>query len=224
MQTDWIYRMIEGTPRSPIDEICQTADKVPERNLGAFASWPSANDWMGYHNGIMHCCTGNGTRAIYYVWENILTYKDGNLDVNLLLNRVSPWVDVLSYVPYEGRVDLEIKVACNLSVRIPEWVSPAETQAKVSGVNHSLDFDGRYARVGNVNPGDEVTLTFPIGERSGRIEIQGQSYELVWKGNEVVDIEPAGSDCPLYQRAHYREDQTRFRKVERFVSEQPIYW
>ena len=31
------------------------------------------------------------------------------LSVNLLLNRASPWVDVDSHIPYEGRVDLKVK-------------------------------------------------------------------------------------------------------------------
>lgn len=224
IRIDWIYRMIEGTPVSAIDEISQSVEKVPERNIGNFAGWPSANDWLGQGPGIMHCCTGNGARAIYYVWENILNYTDGKLKVNLLLNRASTWADVDSYIPYEGRVDVKIKVACDLSIRIPEWVTPSETRAKVSDEGHSLIFDGRYANVGKVKPGDVVTLTFPIFERTDVVNIQRQPYTLVRKGNDVVYIEPPGKNCPLYQRVHYRENYTRYRKIARFVSEQLVDW
>ena len=31
--------------------------------------------------------------------------------MNLLLNRASPWIDVDSYLPYEGRVQLKNKTA-----------------------------------------------------------------------------------------------------------------
>lgn len=57
----------------------------------------------------MHCCTGNGTRSIYYLWDHALRYEGGHLRVHLLMNRVSEWADVLSHVPYEGRVDVSVK-------------------------------------------------------------------------------------------------------------------
>ena len=31
---------------------------------------------------------------MYYIWQHILTYDQGRLRVNLLLNRASDWADV----------------------------------------------------------------------------------------------------------------------------------
>ncbi|MBI4026586.1 MAG: hypothetical protein HY360_16485 [Verrucomicrobia bacterium] len=102
-----------------------TTERVIERSVGAFAGWPSANDWIGTNRwSIQHCCTGNATRAIYYVWENILTYKAGKLRVNLLLNRASPWADLNSHIPFTGKVDAKIKRDLDLEIRIAEWVQP----------------------------------------------------------------------------------------------------
>jgi len=81
----------------------------------------------------MHCCTGNGTRAIYFAWENILRREQGKLKVNLLLNRASPSADVDSYIPYEGRVEVKVKQDCELWVRIPEWATAPQTQCEVNG-------------------------------------------------------------------------------------------
>ena len=55
------------------------------------------------------CCSGNGGRAIYWVWQNMIEHQDGPLKVNLLLNRASKWADIYSYIPYEGRVEVKIK-------------------------------------------------------------------------------------------------------------------
>jgi hypothetical protein len=193
--------------------------------VGGFAGWPSANDWQGNTGmSIMHCCTGNGTRAIYYVWQNVLTGKDGHLRVNLLLNRASYWADVDSFIPYQGRVDVKIKKGCALSVRIPEWVKPEQTHCQVNGADRSLSWDGRYAVVGPVQPPDVVTLRFPIFERTDVVQIQGQEYTLIRKGNDVVQIDPPGRFCPLYQRQKYRDDLPRTRKVLRFVASQEIPW
>jgi hypothetical protein len=203
----------------------ETAERVAERNMGAFAGYPTANDWWpGTGMGTMHCCTGNGTRAIYYVWDRILTHQDGKLRVNLLLNRGSPWADVDSHIPYTGQVDVKIKQPLDLSIRIPEWVSPDETRCHVAGTERSLRWDGRYARVGAVRPGDVATLTFPISERTDVAYVEKETYKLVRKGNEVVNIDPPGKYLPLYQRAHYRAGTTRWRKIERFVSHETIHW
>ena len=136
LRTDWIER-IPGAglkwerqsdiPRSVIDETYQTTERVAERNLGAFAGWPTANDWyVGAGPGIMHCCTYRGSRVIYFLWDRILQHDNGKLRVNLLLNRASPWADVDSHIPYVGQVDVRIKQPVELWLRIPEWVQPAE--------------------------------------------------------------------------------------------------
>ncbi len=234
VRADWIEYvaeagLIDSRARSLVptivDESYQTTENVPQRNIGSFAGWPAANDWfVGHGSGIMHCCTGNGARALYYVWENIISYADGRLKVNLLLNRASPWADIDSYIPYEGRVDVKIKQPCELSIRIPEWVKPEETVAKVGDEAHQVGWDGRYAKFGAVKPGDVATLAFPIQERTESIYIEKTRYRIVRKGNDVVYIDPPGRFCPLYQRAHYRENQVRWRKIERFVSDEAIHW
>jgi DUF1680 family protein len=172
----------------------------------------------------MHCCTGNGARAIYYIWENILHHRDGRLHVNLLLNRASTWVDVDSHVPYAGRVDVKVKEPVHLLMRIPEWVRPGEVRVEVSGADRELGWDGRYAEVGEVKPGDVVLMSFPIAERTEAVWVEKERYTLVRKGNDVVAIGPPGRYCPLYQREHYREAETRWRKMERFVSTNHLHW
>lgn len=184
----------------------------------------SGNDWT-ISNGIMHYCTGNASRTIYYVWENILHFKDGKLSVNLLLNRASIWAEVDSYIPYEGRVDIKIKQSCkNLLVRIPEWIEN-KSEKVICTVNNQireLKWENRYVNAGEVNQGDEVTVSFPIQERTVKEFIGDKLYTLVIKGNTVVFINPPGKNCPLYQRNHYRENKVRWRKITRFVSKENI--
>ena len=221
----WLKRYSEGQPTSVFDPMYQETERTVERNVGAFAGWPKANDWyVGDKGGIMHCCTGNGTRAIHYIWQRMLTCSDGKLRVNLLLNRPSRWADVESHIPYVGRVDARIKQAVDLSIRIPEWVKPDETRVQVNGEARRVIWDSRYAVVGAVVPGDVATMTFPIEERTDTVWIEKEKYTLVRRGNDVVVIDPPGRICPLYQREHYRDNSTRWRVAERFVSEESIEW
>ena len=119
---------------------------------------------------------------------------------------------------------MRIKEPVALSIRIPEWVKRDEVRLQLNGNDRPVDRDGRYVDVGKVKPGDVATMTFPITERSDTVWIEKEDYTLVRKGNEVVAIDPPGRYCPLYQRDHYRQDGTRWRKIERFVSSERIYW
>ena len=234
-QADWIARHVAKLPISQHDPMYQTADDVLARNVGCFAGWPHPNDW-GYTlddapppwgpppTSIQHCCTGNASRALYYVWERMVQYEAGKLKVNLLLNRASQWADVDSHIPYVGQVDVKIKKAVELSMRIPEWVSPADVRIRVDGKDIQVKCIGRYAQVGDVVPGNVVTMTFPISERTDSIWVEKHKYNIVRKGNEVVAMNPPGEFCPLYLRDHYRVNDTRWRKTERFVSDESIHW
>ena len=118
-----------------------------------------------------------------YLDSRPLELKDGELKVNLLFNRASPWADVHSRIPYEGRVDVEVKEGCDLSIRIPEWVKPSEVNVQVAsspnskgpvskgpnskgpdskGQPRKVSFAGRYALCGTVQAKDIVTLTLPL--------------------------------------------------------------
>ena len=223
-----LERYVATLPVTPVDHdtpVCggvtpsgyETTDRVIERNIGAFAGWPEPNDWG---TAIMHCCTSNSARSIYYLWDNLINHADGRLRVNLLLNRSSRWADIDSHIPYSGQVDVKIKQPVTLAIRIPEWVKPDEVRCRVSGQERVLQFEGRYAQVGAVQPKDTVTLTFPNPERKETVWIEKHRYTLYLKGNTVVDIDTPGATIPLYQRAHYRDNVTRWRKIARFVPEE----
>ena len=144
--------------------------------------------------------------------------------MNLLLNRASSWADVDSHIPYTGRVDVKVKQPLELFVRIPEWATPDQVRCVVGAQNRPLRVRNRYVQVGAVKPTEVVTLTFPIAERVDEMSIEKQKYTLIRKGNEVVHIDPQGTECPLYQRAHYRENQAPSKKVTRFVSRETMEW
>ena len=232
---DWIYRITEADAYNPppvellptesiVGPYC-TAERVPERNLGAFAGYPAVNDWyVRYGIGIMQCCTVTSALTLYQIWKSVLKYDSGNLRINLLFNHASMFADIGSYIPYQGRVEIKIKETVDLSIRIPEWVQSRQTCCEVNGKGRDLEWDGRYALIGSVKPADKVTLTFPIFERTDVVYVEKHRYVLTRKGNDVVEIDPPGRYCPLYQRRHYRDNEPRLRKVTRFISNENIDW
>ena len=186
---------------------------------------PRGNDWGC--DGIMHCCTGNGSRAIYYVWEHMLDCHDGRLRINMLLNRASPWADVYSHLPRKGLVEVKMKRTCaEVAVRAPEWIDSGspEVTCAVNGESVSPKWLDRYIDVGPGERGDRIVVAFPLSERTVKERIGTQDYTLVVRGSTVVSIDPPGKYCPLYQRDAYRTGDTIWRKVKRFVSDERIEW
>ena len=153
--------------------------------------------------------------------------KGDEFRVNLLLNRASAWADVYSFIPYEGRVNVKMKKPCQrVLVRVPEWVESGNPQVegKVNGSPRELAWEGRYVNFGAMKPGDSVDLAFPITTRTVQETIGAVRYTLEIKGSTVVSIDPRGNYGALYNRQQYKTDQVSWRKVQRFVPEDPPSW
>jgi hypothetical protein len=187
----------------------QDARDIARRSVGSFWGWMRANDGLDVMQtdkgpklapqAIMHCCTANGARTLFYVWDAIVAKQADEVRVNLLLNRASPWLDVDSYLPVEGKVVLHIKEAPTVAVRMPEWSQPRDVQVTVGGEPRRALAEGHWLRIGWHKPGDKVTLTFPVPERTLHRVIGEMPYKLTLRGSNVVSIDPRGVACPLYE-------------------------
>ena len=231
---DWVFddpdiqrEIAEFDDESMTDDPRQVTTKnAAQRSVGSWAGWDTANDlWNPYGGpGLMRCCTGNGARTLYYVWDSIVE-KDGNtLRVNFLLNRASPWLDVDSHLPYEGKVQLKAKTRGSLAVRIPAWVDKAAVSCRVNDRRIARRWRGDYLLISSVRSGDSVTLEFPMLERQEYRLIGGIPYRVSIKGNTVIEIDPPGRIYPLYQRQHFRRNKALIKEVTRFVSSERIRW
>ncbi len=227
----WIYRAASKLPVTPV-AFNETGDHVPERSVGAFAGWSAPNDFNIYDakdfpHSIQHCCTGNMGRTLYYIWEHIVHHQQGELRVNLLLNRASEWADIHSHIPYQGKVEVKVRTPLrSVLVRVPEWVVAKEPGVSAQSNGRALNFhwEGRYVNLGSAHTGDVLAVSFPIPRRQTKVTIGGTEYTLDIKGNTVINIDPPGQDGPFYQRSYYLAERAPMRQVERFLPENPIAW
>jgi hypothetical protein len=109
----------------------------------------------------------NESQALYSVWASIVQYDsaDASAKVNLLLNRASPWFDVESYLPYEGKVILRNKAAQRLYVRIPTWVDQKQVRCFVNGQEKATRYLGNYLLLDPARAQSVVTLSLPLKEQ-----------------------------------------------------------
>jgi len=165
--------------------------------------------------------------------------SEGVAQVNLLLNRASPWLDVDSYLPYEGKVNLKNKSAKKIHLRIPMWVDKTAVQCQVNGKNVPLLWLNNYLIIDPVAENDFVTIEFPMVETTERWTepTYATTYTCQFKGNTLVDISPrasipawatVGQDdgviaqvikvYPIYEREHYKANKAPMKKTARYVS------
>ncbi|HJN16486.1 MAG TPA: hypothetical protein QGH10_13365 [Armatimonadota bacterium] len=220
-----------------------SADATPEEAMvGGFAGPAFGED---FKNQWYLCCSPHGNMGLFYAWDGILRYAEGTARVNLLLNRASPWLDIDSYLPYEGKVVLRNKACAEAFIRIPLWVDGDTVECRIGDRSVRPAWFGRYLRLGDLKEGDVVTIEFPIEERTE--EWTGPAGEgwtptlgcwfpqpaadrpttFTLRGNTIVGLsQPITPGNPLFQRRadKYRATEAPMARVERFVTPTVLRW
>lgn len=211
---------------------------VLERSIGGFAFQLINGRFQSPFE--MACCTANGNQGFYYAWEAAVRGAGNTATVNLWFNRFSPWLDLLSYLPYEGKVVIRNKKARNLQVRIPGWVNTGALVCRLNGSPIVPAWAGRYAGFYDLPLQAEIILDFPLVKETAQVLIpflNARQYRGVakatyhFKGSTCIGVDEEesifGSEYlwpRLYNRPQYYLDQAPMVDVPYRVVETPIQW
>jgi hypothetical protein len=220
--------------------------RVVERNLGTFCSDGGHPAKIPRHTwSYTICCLGNGGKGLYYAWKSILDHEGKVARINLLLNRASPWLDIDSYLPYEGKVVIRNKTADKILVRMPLWVDKHAVRSKINGQTAMPFWIGQYAVFDPIKGGDTLTMEFAVVESTETYTLKwnqsdcwfesnwaqrgwktaNEKYVCRFKGNTLVEIAPDpvsitdGLGYPLYRREYMKTHEAPMKTVQRFVME-----
>lgn len=197
-------------------------EKMLERVLGTYAGWGSP---VALSTNLQNCCMANESQALYSVWASIVQYDsaDASARVNLLLNRTSPWLDVESYLPYEGKVVLRNKKAQRVYVRIPTWVARTKVRCSIDGQEKAARYLGNYLLFDPAPAKSIIAVSFPLKKevRTFSLDNYGEGgwaskpvgtyrYRATFKGNTAIEL------------ACLEGDQTRAYDP-RVLSVSPVY-
>jgi hypothetical protein len=208
-------------------------DALLRKYQGGFTvSWPTTIDKAMYGSNI-----ASGTFGLYHAWHGITRFDKatGVATVNLFLNRTSQWMNVASWLPYQGKVELTNKQATRADVRIPGWVDINQVRCfKNNAPIHAARHNHRLF-IGDLAPGDVVRLEFPqpVSTDYYYLPTFSHQYAITWRGSTVVDIGPRDGAFPGYPRQWpiLQRDQMKtantveVRRVKRFVADNvlPLY-
>jgi hypothetical protein len=155
------------------------------------------------------CCAPEGMRSIYTTWSNIIqrcAAKAGvpaGVYVNMCLNRDSEWGRVVSFMPEQGRLTVQAKVADTFFLRPPHWIASAEVKAFINSQSIPVEWEGAYIRF-TANAGDELTITYPLIEFthsvSGLWPVAAPDFHVTyqWRGHMIMSVTPPPDGLPLF--------------------------
>lgn len=175
---------------------------VPQAVRGHFASWSLCNDAIDPTNPrLMLRSTAAGIRALYDLWHYAIAREDEAVRVNMLFSRDTRWANVTCRVPHEGFVEVLMKTRGVLAVRIPDETDNEDLVTVVNGTRHREEvLRGGYGWLQALRNGDVATYDWSQKERKEVCTLNDKEYNLKWRGDSVVDIDPAGTLNPIYKR------------------------
>ena len=183
-------RMENGLFRQPFDGM-ETGDNVINRNIGAFC----ANLLEGRYQSscITYHDTACGNMGFYDIWKGAVFHSNGVTTVNLFINHFTPWLDVESFLPYEGRVVLNSKQPQIISIRIPKNISVSSLMITINGATQEFELAGRYVFLSAVT-GDVIELTFSQKHETIKLLLPALNAKQ-YRGVLKLDAEFIGSTC-----------------------------
>ncbi len=213
-------------------------DNVIDRNIGAFG-WVRDADYLTPM--LMHCCTINGSQGLYYAWEGIVRKRSDMAEINMWLNRRSPWVDVCSCLPHEGKLIIHNKGMKGVNVRRPGWAKREDVRCRVDGRDVNPTWIGNRMLFGGLRGNEQLELDVPVHTDSAQYTIaylhhrdrMGCRYDCEFRGNTAVkvalverfDASPAVDWYRAYRRSHMLAERTPMKDMPAYVHpERVVKW
>jgi hypothetical protein len=211
------------------------------RMEGGWAGWSSpthflaACETLGHHWGgpelhdktraFQNCCGGSGMHALFIAWKNAARFENGTLSVNLHIDKLLPQAEIRGYQPFKGLLTIQLRQACAVRVRVPDFVEPKHVAVEVNGAKVAAKVFGNYLELGPRAQGDSLRIAYPLPlvteeEEIGNPGFRHYRYRVTWKGDTVVRMEPIG---PQYTTGYSEYDKREVRVFYGKDGPGPIY-
>jgi hypothetical protein len=166
---------------------------------GGFECAAYPNRLLNY-TGVEACCIGGGLRALYLAWRAAVTETESQSSVNMGFSRSTPYIQVIGHEPWRGRIDVRALATRRICVRLPGGVLQHEATLQVDGRAVEPVWEGQYAVLDRLDPGQVATLTYPIVEFERDYQILGSKFVGSWRGNTMLQISPQADGYSTYHR------------------------
>jgi hypothetical protein len=102
---------------------------------------------------------------------------------------------------------IQVRKQCAVDLRLPPIAATTVLQLTLNGRPIRDPVSSGHCRLSGLQPGDALVVTYPLVERREAHTVAGRGYMTSWRGQTVVNIEPAAERCPSYRRRTMEESQ-----------------
>lgn len=142
--------------------------------------------------------TAADVHTLVDIYRNIAQMEDGALQILCHLDYEDAKVKVTTERGSRGRLSVTPKVDAVVSIRIPSWI-PRDSLTRMD--SRPLVITGGYAQIGRLPARSTVALDYALPTKTTRESGLGQSFELLWQGDEVKGVRPNSDFFPFYPSA-----------------------
>jgi len=153
---------------------------------------------MGDHLSMMGCCPPEAMRALAVAWRNVVTETADGVFINLGFDRDAAQARVVSFAPSSGRLTAVAGKAATFYLRPPSWAARDRVNAFRGRAKVEPVWKGEYVMFRKVEPGQELTITWPLIRFTQTVSVGGGKYTYEWLGNTVIGVDPPGKGLPLF--------------------------
>ncbi len=185
---------------------------IDKRMIGGYAGWSSPTHVLAYEETLtwwggaelknkirafQNCCGGSGTHAFFIAWKNSARFENEMLSINLHLDKLLPQAEIRCYQPFDGLLTIHLKQSCHVQVRIPDFVSPQQLKIESDHQEIKPVVWGNFVKLGHRKAGEVIKISYPLAvftekESIGNAGFRQYPYQITWKGDTVIKIEPLG--------------------------------
>jgi hypothetical protein len=209
----------------------ESVDRVIERTVGGFGAMAGARYLLPI---IGPCDSANCPIGMYDAWEGILRREGEGANVNMWMNRRSPWADVWSWLPYEGKVMVQNKGMKRITVRLPGWTSRRAVTARVNGQAVQPEWIGNRAVFGGLKGNEEIVVEAPVNTEKASYALAALNQRS-WRGPDIYNCEfrghtaisvgeppasPSGEQVAgyrIFQREHMRSEEAPLKEMPVYI-------
>jgi hypothetical protein len=229
-----LMRQVSSSGGPPIEvdklqDLSSNDNNVLERFLGGFGGGEvdtAGLIYMDKNAVIDHCCSTNGAIALYHAWNGITTDHNDVAIVNLFLNRVSKWLDIVSYLPYEGKVVINNKTSREIRIRLPKWLSRNTVKCFVNNKRINTEISANHLICSSLKAGDMILLEFAIPISTQSFKVDNNNYKLYFKASTATEIRGRRPEdpyiYPIYKREKLKLSTSPIKNEHRFISDNII--
>jgi hypothetical protein len=189
VNTDWIRQFDKA------DSHDYAYTNIRKRARGAFA-FTTPNGYHSYNTDLM----GGALRALCKAYQASVQAQSGATRINLLFTWDDPVLAIRSKLPEDGRVDIQSKRACRLSLRLPDGVARRDVNVRVNGEGRTPAWKGTALLIGELPDKANVVVCFdqPRRHTTERAPRWNPHYQVDWTGETIVAMSPSQGPIALY--------------------------